>query len=60
MEWYINTTQSTAEYSKDFLADGATLKFTPGQTRGCKATVIHVYMYCLYSTSISQTNDDFV
>lgn len=36
VEWYINTTLSTAEYNKDFLADGATLNFIPGQTRRCE------------------------
>lgn len=33
VEWFVNTTLSTAEYKKDFLADGATLDFIPGQTR---------------------------
>ncbi|XP_061172919.1 adhesion G-protein coupled receptor V1-like [Saccostrea echinata] len=33
VEWFVNTNLSTAEYNKDFLADGATLKFTPGQTQ---------------------------
>ena len=36
MKWSIDLVTSTAVYGADYLADGATLNFMPGETRKCK------------------------
>ena len=39
--WSVDTARSTAVYGVDYLADGATLTFTPGETRKCKPLILH-------------------
>ena len=36
MKWSVDLVTSTAVYGTDYLADGATLNFMPGETRKCK------------------------
>lgn len=37
VQWSVDTNSSTAVYGIDYRADGATLTFTPGESRKCKA-----------------------
>ena len=39
--WSVDTARSTAVYGVDYLADGATLTFIPGETRKCKIHALH-------------------
>ena len=36
VKWSVDLVTSTAVYGADYLADGATLNFMPGETRKCK------------------------
>ena len=53
MEWYVNTTESSAVKGTDYNADGATLQFVPGQTQRCKiASVQSITGLCILLINI--------